>query len=389
MRIGYFIPLIACKKGFGNNVSGHVQVPMRAMQLLADAGHDVHLMTNAPTEDRPDLPVVLPRNITVHYVEDGRKRKKVVDGVGGAKKGVRPGAFIKQIRQIKQIIRDNDLAVFHAWGYGRVADFAGLLGIAGVRVPRIVTLFDASSPRGLPGRMLRRTWGGLTIVTATEHVAAAFRRQGLDVTIVRHGPVRDLLAEMNGQPVEPASRVLFWRDPSTQNGADTCRDAFDVLAPRFPDATFEMAVRPHWKEVEGIAELEARHDNVTIHRFPYPEGFSLAALVAGSLCVPMLFRDHSIHPQLVIAETLAAGVPVISSDLGSGPELVEDGETGLIVPVGDVEATIAAIDRMLSDEPAARAMGVRAAESMAADWSWTNFTDDIIAVYDRALGGTS
>ena len=83
MKTGHFVPLIASKKGFSNNVSGHVQMPLRAMQLLADAGHEVHLITNPPTEDRPDLPDMLPNNITIHYVQDGRKRTKVVDGVGG------------------------------------------------------------------------------------------------------------------------------------------------------------------------------------------------------------------------------------------------------------------------------------------------------------------
>jgi len=46
---------------------------------------------------------------------------------------------------------------------------------------------------------------------------------------------------------------------------------------------------------------------------------------------------------------MAAGVPVIATRIAGVPELVEDGKTGVLIPPGDVAATAAAIDELLSD----------------------------------------
>ncbi|MCZ7628137.1 MAG: glycosyltransferase family 4 protein [Microthrixaceae bacterium] len=65
---------------------------------------------------------------------------------------------------------------------------------------------------------------------------------------------------------------------------------------------------------------------------------------------------------VTVQEAMQAGVPVVATDVGSIREAVDDGETGLVVDVGDIEAMAAAI-RSLRDDPARRAtMGKRAAE---------------------------
>ncbi|MFP3941976.1 MAG: glycosyltransferase, partial [Thermoanaerobaculia bacterium] len=58
---------------------------------------------------------------------------------------------------------------------------------------------------------------------------------------------------------------------------------------------------------------------------------------------------------VALMEALAAGVPVVASDLSGVPELVEDGRTGLLVPPGDAAALATAVERLVRDpELAAR-----------------------------------
>ena len=170
-----------------------------------------------------------------------------------------------------------------------------------------------------------------------------------------------------------------------ENGADICVEAFNSLAPKYPEVTFEMAIRPHWNEIDGIATLESEHENVHIHKFPYQDGVTLADLVTGSCIIALPFRKHSIHPQLAIAESLSAGVPVITSDLCSAPELVQDGKTGRVVPVGDVQATTDAIDQLLADPDGTKAMGVDASETMKNEWGWDHYVEEITKVYEMVV----
>lgn len=73
---------------------------------------------------------------------------------------------------------------------------------------------------------------------------------------------------------------------------------------------------------------------------------------------------------LIVNEAMIAGVPaVVSDDVGSAPDLIEDGVNGCVYPVGDVAALTAALRRVLEQPGTADAMGQRAAERMHT-WSF-------------------
>jgi N-acetyl-alpha-D-glucosaminyl L-malate synthase BshA len=88
-------------------------------------------------------------------------------------------------------------------------------------------------------------------------------------------------------------------------------------------------------------------------------------------------------------EAMACGVPVIGTDVGGLPEVVRSGETGYLLPVGDVEGMAARTLDLLRDEERRRTMG-RAARLRAA----TLFdSEQVVTQYERfyehVLGGQS
>ncbi|WP_369258687.1 glycosyltransferase family 4 protein [Geodermatophilus amargosae] len=87
----------------------------------------------------------------------------------------------------------------------------------------------------------------------------------------------------------------------------------------------------------------------------------------------------------VLTEAMAAGLPVVASDVGGIPEVVRDGVTGLLVPPGDVDALAAALDRVTAD-PALRARLSAGARARSADYAWPALSARVAAVYERLLG---
>jgi len=69
---------------------------------------------------------------------------------------------------------------------------------------------------------------------------------------------------------------------------------------------------------------------------------------------------------MVVAEAMAAAVPVVATQVGGVPHLVDDGRTGLLVDVGDVPTLARRISELLSDETRRRDFS-RAARSRAED----------------------
>ena len=87
---------------------------------------------------------------------------------------------------------------------------------------------------------------------------------------------------------------------------------------------------------------------------------------------------------MVALEAMACGTPVVASQVGGLPYLVQDGKTGLIVPSGDPEALVAPLDRLMKDKDLREKLGSQAAD-YAKQYSWENITTQIVKVYEDLL----
>ena len=382
MKIGNFISVVAGEKGFEHNVSGHIQVPLEGMARLRAAGHDVHLITNEYGPDR-SLPACLDPAIPVHQVADSRNRGGILTRAADQGRGMRLAALRRQVAQIKRICHEQQFDVLHLHGYNRTAHLGGGLRLFGLRTPVVCTLFATYFPERFP-ILTRRLWKRVdAVVAGTECVVERCAEQGIAAHRFRHGIIRAPRAEHGDRPIGPRRKILFWRDPSVENGADLAVAAYRTLAPKYPDFDFEFAIRPHWNQVPGIEELEAEFDNVRVHRFPYPDGITLPSLLLESICVIQPMRRLSINPQLVIAESLVAGIATVASDLDSNGELVQDGVTGRLVGTDDPTELTDALDRLLADPASTLRMGESAEADMARRWNWDHVVTDLEAVYRR------
>ncbi len=86
-----------------------------------------------------------------------------------------------------------------------------------------------------------------------------------------------------------------------------------------------------------------------------------------------------------VLEAMAAGLPVVGSRVGGVPELVVDGETGLLVEPGDPEALAAAIGRLVADPELRRQLGDAGRERAQRRFALEPFRRAHVELYSREL----
>jgi glycosyltransferase involved in cell wall biosynthesis len=100
-----------------------------------------------------------------------------------------------------------------------------------------------------------------------------------------------------------------------------------------------------------------------------------------------IYANTSIHEgvSLTILEAMAAGLPVVATAAGGNPEVVVDGETGLVVPVRAAEAVTGALARLAADPALARRLGTAGRRRLEERFSIDRMVAEYVQVYRGLL----
>jgi len=115
-----------------------------------------------------------------------------------------------------------------------------------------------------------------------------------------------------------------------------------------------------------------------------PHSAAWAAAWAGADAFVMPTRNEAFG--LVYQEAAAAGLPAIGTRLNAVPEIIADGDTGLIVPVGDRPALAGAMSRLAESASLRDRLGMRAREAIERSASPERYLEDLTAVIRAAAG---
>ena len=89
---------------------------------------------------------------------------------------------------------------------------------------------------------------------------------------------------------------------------------------------------------------------------------------------------------MALAEASACARPIIATRFGGFPEVVRDGETGLLVPPRDPQALASAIATLLHDPGRRRTMGDAGRAHVVTNFAWPVVTEHVLRLYREALG---
>jgi glycosyltransferase involved in cell wall biosynthesis len=155
-------------------------------------------------------------------------------------------------------------------------------------------------------------------------------------------------------PIPERPTALFVGVLERYKGVDVLADAWRLAAPRLPGAMLHVVGRGTLREVPErlVAELPDR--TRWTESLSTPE-VSRALDEATVLVLPS--RSEGLGR--VVVEAFSRGRGVVASRVGGIPDLVADGENGLLVPPEDPEALADAVVRVLSDRELAERLGAK------------------------------
>lgn len=166
-----------------------------------------------------------------------------------------------------------------------------------------------------------------------------------------------------------------------QKGFDLLIDAYAQISRRAPDVP-DLVIAGDGPERERLqAQVDSLGLAKRIHLIGRADRPRAVSLFQGC----RLFVLPSRHePQGIVSlEAMACGKPVIAARVGGVPEIVTDGETGLLFPGGDAAALADALESLLSDPRRAEALGRAGRTRAETHFTWGRIADQYFEIYRR------
>jgi phosphatidyl-myo-inositol alpha-mannosyltransferase len=253
----------------------------------------------------------------------------------------------------------------------------------------VVATFHAHSERSrlfdLAAPVLRGVWRRLDARIAVSETAGRFvsDRLGDGIRVIPNGvDVERFGSAAPAEDLPPGRRLLWVGRLDPQKGFRVAVRAFERLASVLPDLTFVVAGDGKDRSPLEALPLPVRERVIvlgTVDRGRLPRYHA----AADAFVSPAVGQESF---GIVLVESMAAGLPVVATDIPGYHEVVDDGVEGLLVPPGDSVALEAALRRVLEDEELAKSLG-ESGRARARRYTWDVVGREIEAVCAEVLGG--
>ena len=299
-----------------------------------------------------------------------------------------------------------DLVHSHTW----YANLAGHLAALLYGIPHVMTVHSLEPLRPwkaeqLGGGYALSSWCERTAVEAAaaviavsdgmrEDVLAAYPavpaqrvrviRNGIDTTEYSADPATDVLERYGVDPGRPS--VVFIGRVTRQKGLPVLLRAAAGLDPAAQLVI--CAGQADTPELESEVSELARELRAGRAGVVWLSGMLAKREVIQLLSQATAFACPSLYEPLGIVnlEAMACGTAVVASRVGGIPEVVADGETGLLVPPGDPALLAAALNALVADPGRAAEMGRLGRARAEAEFGWSGIAAQTAALYAELAG---
>jgi colanic acid/amylovoran biosynthesis glycosyltransferase len=207
-----------------------------------------------------------------------------------------------------------------------------------------------------------------------------------DIHVVRCGLGSDFLDSARSAPPQrtPGHILCVGRLAPVKGQAVLIEACASLISDGVPAHVTFVGAGPQRAQLEALA---LRHGIAEYVRFAGAVGqdrireFFAAADV---FCLPSFAEGLPV----VLMEAMALGVPVVTTRIMGVPELVEDGETGLLVAPGHVGQLTAALAQLLNDQVLRERLAAQAYDKVRREFSVDHSARTLRGIFERALGET-
>jgi phosphatidylinositol alpha-mannosyltransferase len=362
--------LLSCPYAW--DLPGGVQVHVRQLaEALGSRGHEVLVVApgRSPSSPSPSVRIV-GRAVGVRY--------------GGT---VAPICFShRSFRRIRRLLEVFEPEVIHV--HEPLTPSTSMLATFASTAP-VVATFHAFAERSrlmeLAAPILRTVHRRIAASIAVSQAAADFLARAIpgEVEIVPNGvDVERFARPQPPAPGLPDGRIVLWvhrLDP--QKGFPIAVRAFGRLAAEVDGVHLVVVGDGRDRDAIGLLSDADRRQVVMLGSVPNDDLPPYHA--AADVFVAPATGQESFG--IVLVEAMAAGVPVVATDIPGYREVVRDGVEGLLVPPDDANALAAALRRVLDEPGLASALGT-AGRERARTYSWDVVTPRLESIYERVRG---
>jgi phosphatidylinositol alpha-mannosyltransferase len=208
---------------------------------------------------------------------------------------------------------------------------------------------------------------------------------GGDAVIIPNGVHVDVFAEGPSLPghtrgVDGPTIGFIGRYEEPRKGLPVLLEAMRTVVRRHPGAQLLVAGRGDPEALQELVGEELRPHVALLGELTEADKAAFFRSV-DVYCAPNLLGESF---GVILIEALAAGAPIVASDLAAFAAVLEDGAAGVLVRRGDPVALAAALGDLLAD-PERRAELSARGRQVAAGYDWSVLAQRILAVYETVM----
>ncbi len=163
-------------------------------------------------------------------------------------------------------------------------------------------------------------------------------------------------------------------------------DAFKILVDKYPEKPLKLLLVGGGSQEkmlkEKVKDFGIENKVVFTGNVPFKEVPKYHNMLSVSVSVSVSDGESF---GVAIIEASACEKPVVVSDVGGLPEVVENGVTGIVVPRRNPQKTFEAIEKLLLDENLRKQMGKAGRERVKKLYDWNNNVEQMLEIYKEIL----